>query len=1053
MEAVKKESKISQLWNKVKTKIISILKNKSSLFYYVLILIGFGIAFYAYTIVANGFTAPLSGDYVYQSVPFFINGYDDWWKFLTTGEFPFWDPNTALGADNLANNSFYYVMDPLFLPILLFPREAIPQGMLILMIVKMIVGALTMRLYLKYMGVKELTARAFAICYGFCGWMIFYSWFAGFMETISFFPFVLLGIEKVLKTKRPYVLVLGLFLVGLSNFYFLVPTCIGGVIYAMFRFFQTIKTRKSFEQLSTLGIGILAFVLGLGSAAFLTLPSIMNTLTYVRASGSYLGSLSDALKADNTKLFRDLIFSWDKVDGTGYGFRVAYPLMSFLFPVTDGRSVPIMNLSGNRYDQVASSIFCFSPCILIFFASIFKSAKEKKISHFIAIAFWVITLFVPFFYYMFFAFTSAYGRWEYLPATFLIIYCALSFDKRDEYKKWMFDASFVITGILMIVAVYLANLYAYMYPSRVTPINDRWVIIGIQAAYITVLWILFRKYYKSSKFVHAGFIFLLAETILLGGYYSAFHYYVSYFTNDFLNGKENVAAETAIMKHISEQNDDVFYRVQSDRIVNSGTNIQMAENYNGISFFHSEYNSNMDQFLLWSRIMTSYGNWTGNACEKRPLLDEFLGVKYYFTKEINTNYQVIKDFSDPQGSSIVYHIQPNIPFGYELVKDGYDYKDYKVYENKNFINFGYSFDTVIDPHIREDENIDDPYRAMSDFFTYKYMHQNIEAVVNDYNFMTAAVLETDDINELRKDYPETFESGDIVQKDRQNWDALVMKRNRKDFSKTVYRLPAYFDPANPYEYRTLGDTSDQTSALNPFTDICVYEPIGKPYFNTEEEVQNALFFISRINQSNKYNIFLINEDGICVSYDNFLQLDNYYKVFRTMYLKWNIAQIIMTPMPMTSEYSITKANLPEYFYQIKYSDYLDVINALKPYEFYDCSHSTNTYKFKTNYDSRRLIVLTVPYDGGWSCTVTDAKGNEKPLKVYKADGGFNCVMSEVGEVTYTFNFRTQHFNLGLVAAIGSAMSLIVIGLYWGVIRKKQDEKTTTRKIVVIKNKK
>ena len=32
MEAVKKESKVSQLWNKVKTKIISILKNKSILF-------------------------------------------------------------------------------------------------------------------------------------------------------------------------------------------------------------------------------------------------------------------------------------------------------------------------------------------------------------------------------------------------------------------------------------------------------------------------------------------------------------------------------------------------------------------------------------------------------------------------------------------------------------------------------------------------------------------------------------------------------------------------------------------------------------------------------------------------------------------------------------------------------------------------------------------------------------------------------------------------------------------------------------------------------------
>ena len=1053
MEEVKEVTKNSTIWNKIKTKLVSTFKNKGSLFYYVLILIGFGLAFYAYTIVANGFTAPLSGDYVYQSVPFFINGYDDWWSFIKTGEFPFWDPNTALGADNLTNNSFYYVMDPLFLPILLFPRELIPQGMLILMIVKMIVGALTMRLYLKYMGVKEITARAFAICYGFCGWMIFYSWFAGFMETISFFPIVLLGIEKVLKTKRPYVLVVGLFLVGLANFYFLVPTCIGGVIYALFRYFQTIKTRSSYGNISTLGVGVLAFVLGLGSAAFLTLPSILNTLTYVRASGSYLGTLSDALKAGDTSQFWSLIFSWDAVDGSTYGFRVAYPLMSFLFPVTDGRSVPIMNFSGNRYDTMASSLFCYTPCIIIFFASIFKSAKEKKISHFIAIAFWVITLFVPFFYYMFFAFSSAYGRWEYLPATFLIIYCALSFDKREEYKKWMFDASFVITSLLMILAIYLANLYTYMYPTRVLPINDRWPIIVVQIVYTIVLWILFRKFYTTKKFVHAGFVFLLAECILLGGYYSAFQYYVSYFGNDFLNGKDNVATETEIMAHIAEENEDVFYRVQSDRIVNSGTNIQMAENYNGISFFHSTYNSNMDQFLLWSRIMTSYGNWTGNACEKRPLLDEFLGVKYYFTKEVNTNYRVVTDLSDPQNSSVVYHIQPNIPFGYELVSDGYDYKDYKVYENKNFINFGFSFDTVIDPHIRENEELDDPYRAFSDFFTYKYMHQNIEAVVNDYNFMTAAVLETEDIDELRKDYPDSFNSGEIVQKDRQNWDALQMKRNRQDFTKTVYRLPSYFDPSKPYEYKTVGDSSNQTERLNPYTDICVYEPIGKPYFNSEYNGQDALFFISRINKSNRYNIFLVNEDGICVSYDNFLQLDNYYKVFRTMYLKFNIAQIIMSPMPMEASDYITKSNLPEYFYQLNYKDYLDVVNAQKEYEFYDCSYSRNTYKFKTNYDERRLIVLTVPYDKGWSCTVTDKYGNEKPLKVYKADGGFNCVMSETGEVTYTFNFKTQYFDLGLVAAIGSAMSLIIIGVYWGVIRKEQDAKVIKRKIVVIRNKK
>ena len=1050
MEIAKKEHKS---FRKIKDRIISTFKNKGSLFYYVLILIGFGLAFYAYTIVANSFSAPLSGDYVYQSIPFFYNGYDDWWQFLTTGEFPFWDPNTALGADNLTNNAFYYVMDPLFLPILLFPRDLIPQGMLILMIVKMIVGCLTMRLYLKYMGTKELTARLFSICYGFCGWMIFYSWFAGFMETISFFPLVLLGIEKVLKTRKPYVLVLGLFLVGLSNYYFLVPTCIGGVIYAVFRYVQTIKTRKAHTNISTLGIGILSFVIGLGSAAFLTLPAIINTLSYVRAEGGYLNDLFSALENNETSRFWELIFSWDAVDGTSYGFRVAYPLMTFFFPVTDGRSVPIMNFSGNRYDLMASSLFCYTPCILIFFASMFKSAKEKKISHFIAIAFWIITLFVPFFYYMFFAFSSAYGRWEYLPATFMIVYCALSFDKKEEYKKWMFDISFLISGILMIVAVYLANIYTYMYPSRVQPIGDRWVIILVQAIYITIIWILIRRFYKAKKVLHAGFIFILAETILLGAYYAAFQHYVSYYSNDYLNGKDNVVTETAIMDHISEQNENIFYRVQSDSILNSGANIQMAENYNGVSFFHSMYNSNMDQFLLWSRIMTSYGNRTGNAIEKRPLLDEFLGVKYYMTKNVNTNYKVIKDLNDPQNSSVVYHIQPNIPFGYQLVSDGFDYKDYKVYENTNFINFGYSFDTVVDPHIRTDVE-DDPYRAMSDFFTYKYMHQNIEAIVNDYNFMTSAVLETEDIEELRTNYPDAFNEnqGGIIQKDRQNWDALQYKRNRVDFTKTVYRLPAYFDPANPLEYKTIGNSKDQTSALTPFTDICVYEPMNRPYFNTEEEVNNAIFFISRINKNNKYNIFLINEDGICVSYDNFLQNDNYFKVFRTMYLKFNISQIIMTPMPMAAGEEITKNELPEYFYQIKYSDYMDVINNLKEYEFYDCSYTRNTYKFKTNYDNRRLIVLTVPYDKGWSCTVTDKLGNEKELKVYKADGGFNCVMSEMGEATYTFNFKTYLFDAGLGISIASAMSLIIIGLYWGFVKKKQEKVQTSRKIKIIKNK-
>ena len=59
-------------------------------------------------------------------------------------------------------------------------------------------------------------------------------------------------------------------------------------------------------------------------------------------------------------------------------------------------------------------------------------------------------------------------------------------------------------------------------------------------------------------------------------------------------------------------------------------------------------------------------------------------------------------------------------------------------------------------------------------------------------------------------------------------------------------------------------------------------------------------------------------------------------------------------------------------------------------------------------------------------------------------------MGEIGETTYSFQFKTHLFDAGLAISIGSAASLIVIGLYWGVVRKKQDAIVPQRKIIVKK---
>ena len=84
-----------------------------------LYLVAFLLCFY--TLATNSFTLPLSGDFVLQEIPFYYNGYDDWWTYITTGEFVMWDENTNLGVNNIGANSFYYLLNIFFLPTILVP--------------------------------------------------------------------------------------------------------------------------------------------------------------------------------------------------------------------------------------------------------------------------------------------------------------------------------------------------------------------------------------------------------------------------------------------------------------------------------------------------------------------------------------------------------------------------------------------------------------------------------------------------------------------------------------------------------------------------------------------------------------------------------------------------------------------------------------------------------------------------------------------------------------------------------------------------------------------
>lgn len=1047
---------LRQKFNNYKiNKLIPFLKDYKSLFYYVVFLIVLAFCFYIITIFSNGLTAIVTGDYTVQSVPFFYNGYDDWWHFFTTGEFPFWDSSTAFGADNIANNSFYYIFDPFFLVTLFLPRSFMPHSMLFSMMLRMILAALFFRLLLKYFGVKENTARLFSVCYGFGGWMLFYQWFAGFNGICTFFPLVLLGIEKVLKRDKPYILIIGLFLIGISNFYFLIPICIGGVMYALFRYFQTIHSRNLKNNILAMVIGIVCFALGILCSAFVTLPAILNALTYNRASNDYLSTLFQYIKdGDSTSALKQF-FDWSFVYSDYYGFRWLYPLIEFLFPSTDGRSVSIMNFDGNRYDSLASSLFVFTPLILIFFASVLKSIRNRKWSHILAVTFFIFALFCPFFYYFFLGFSQSYGRWEIIPYAFLVLYCATSFKERKDYKFYEFIIGYLVAISLMIVCIYYSNLYGNTDTyERVTPISYRWVIIVISLIYITVLLFLFLKFYKHKKFIKVGILFIAAEVVLTGVYFNYLHGYTNYFSTSYLNGKDNVKKETEIISKINSMDDD-FFRVYSNRTYSSGTNIHMAENYNGLSYFHSEYNSYMDQFLHWSSIVTSYGNWNGNELEKRPLLETFLGVKYYLTNQIETNYKVIYDTNNPN-NYVVYSYKNNVPFGYTLINDLSD-SDYKIYQNNNYIELGFSFTDFIDPKISENVDGSNPigvYGGLNDTISsYNRGHFDV-----DQNFVSGAILETNYINELKEDekYKELFESNYFNEINYQQMDA-----NYLSYDLSIYDLnDSYYNPGDPsnsssdplyflndsnailrFQSNPKYGTYTSDTLLHAYTNVVLLSGNNnKDLISKDDMKEGCIFMYAPIRSDNAFSTFIIDSDNNVTSYDNFNQMDNYSKTFRTFYFNNGIKAIVI--VPMSDEFSLTP--LYPNLFTYNYDSYLNTINTLKSYPLENVSHTYNTYKFETNYSNYRYIVTNLTYDPGWSLKITKENGEVINQKVYKTTGGFVGFMSERGNnVKYELNFVSSYFKEGLSLSLIGFSGLFSFVLYYEIkkiIKRKNDLK-------------
>ena len=1005
---------------------LSFLKNPKSDFYYYFFMVGMGILFFGVCLFSDYFTTPLTGDYVSQQYAFYTNGYDDWWRFFTTGQFTLYDTNTFLGVNNIGSNSFYYLFDPFFMPILLCPRSFIPQGMAILTIFKMALAGLIFHYYLKYLGVSRKTARLTGMAYAFSGWIAWYLWFNHFTGVAVMFPLVLLGVEKILREKKPWLLMISLFLLGLCNFFFFFTFTVCGFLYAMFRFFQALPKHSAKENLKILGVGFVGFLAGCLMAMIVVIPATVVAINAPRAqNATYLTTLKEALKNHDWGTLIYQIFNWES---RGTPRRTYYPIVSFIFPPMTNRGTPLTRLGNESYDNVAGSLFCYSPFIMFLVPALIKSAREKHFSHLIATAIFTVMLFTPFFYFAFHGFTNEYARWNLFVVTSLMTYVAFYIDKIKSEPFWKIILGGV-TGIILVWGAYLAALkmveldsnmkFRYTYYSEVIGDNGFTIIECVLATvYIAVITLILTFRYKKQNLHLFLTIFVGIEVIVTGALTLEGHGY-----NDFLNvnnGYENNEVFQSVIDQI-KRDDPTYYRCYSSQENGSARNDSMRHNYNGLGMFHSVYGFNDYPFLNWSQLndYSAPSSYSASYIEKRQNLDTFLGVKYYF---MNKDSAFWGD-KNAQAKKYEYY-RPNAPLGFVDITEQYPNSKYYVFKNTNFIDFGFSFDSVATYEFLGQDKTDEPSSLFSATPRNDELYLN-HAIINPDNMKyVEGVIPNENIKPY-KDYSGetcirsinsacTYTYYDIhgdAEKDRQDCSAY-------SFASKLLDLSSY---------------PSSTTKPNDWTYNGRYVTVITPKSNFPYDENGMAFYLKNsYTDKHRINLYVVTEDdegnSKFVLFDN--HNDSHFSInnesrknYRGFYVSSSVDKDgNFVKAPRVTKIIICARRTSIYRYELLYesgTDYQARIDRIKENPITDVNYRENHFDFKTNFATSRVVVSRLPHEDGWTIKAKFKDGTEKALDVFTAQGGFTSFVAPAGEVEYTMDYYTPYLRMGsYISALG-----------------------------------
>jgi len=619
-------------------------------------LVALGVAalfFVPYIFMDNGYFL-FYGDFNVQQVPF----YQMCHAMVRSGNIG-WNWNTDLGVNFIGSYSFYLLGSPFFWLTLPFPNWMIPYLMGPLLILKFGCAAGTAYLYIRRFTRTPSAAMLGALLYAFSGFSVYNIFFNHFHEAIIFFPLLLLSIELFITENRRGFVAIMVCVCGMSNYFFFFGMVVFVIIYWFVRVLSNCW-KISFSRFLWL---IFECILGVLLGAILLYPSFLAVIQNSRINSISYGW--NAIMYGKEQIYLNIFQC--------FFFPPDLPARPVFFPSADvkwsslGGWLPVFSMTG---------VFAWM-----------QTKKGNWLRRIIGIM--ILMSFIPILNSAFYMFNSAYyARWFYMPILMMCLATVMSCEDReinwDSAFNWTAGITIAFTLVIGFFPSKIENgkitKYGLFTDSEPVTYTARfWATCAIAIIGLITLKIILTKIHKNPKVFYS----LAISSICIASVV-----YAAVFIG---TGKSNgYDSKTIMIPQLIEGDVELPGNSDNYRIDVFGgiDNTGMYLGLPCINCFHSIVPASVTEFYKY------VGEDRGVA--SRPTKDSYairplLSVKYLLNRNDGDDFET-------NGKTAM--------IGYKLVDN---ICGYKIYENENYIPYGFTYDYYMTS--AQCESYGDTYRS------------------------------------------------------------------------------------------------------------------------------------------------------------------------------------------------------------------------------------------------------------------------------------------------------------------------------------------------------